>query len=159
MSADRDEQLKKLHEKVFMEGQKTAAQEAAAAHLADRVEVMAKASQMATDAFDLANQLAADGDPHKKRVVEILKDSVLRSLQAMDEVSSGDLTSVERRAAVKEAAPFSVESRPSETPSLNGPPSSSDTKALTHEPPAGEVRRKRGRPPGSKTRPKDKPPE
>lgn len=149
MAAESDEDLKRVYKQGYEDGVKTVAQQEAAGQLAKRLAVMLQAGKVATDVLTVADQLAADGDPDKQLIVDILKKSVTKSFKAMDEVTTGGVTDAERRAALDEAVPFSTGSPPSGTPSLSGREPSSG-KVLSHEPP----KPKRGRPPGSKSKPK-----
>lgn len=148
-----DDELKELYKKMLADGVTTAAAAEAAKHLANRVAVMLEAGQVATDVMTLADKLAVDGDPDKQLIVDILKKSVTKSFKAMDDVTTSGVTDAERRDALKEAAPFSISSTPSGTPSLSGREPSSG-KVLTHEPAPEQPKPKRGRPPGSKSKPK-----
>lgn len=154
--SDELDPLKPLHEASFVEGQKAVAQGQAAKLFEEQTALKVQAGEVAAKAVELAEKIASDGDLHKRQIAEILKHTVVRSYGAMQQVAeAGDLAG--RRAAIKEATPFSVGSMPSETPSLSGPEPSISTKALTHESTPEPLRRKRGRPPGSKTKGKDKP--
>lgn len=148
--SDELDRLKPLHEASFVEGQKAVAQEQAAKLFAKQTALKVEAGQVAAEAVDLAEEIAADGDPHKRQIAEILKHNVMRSYDAMQQVAdAGDLAG--RRAAIKEAAPFSGGLPPSGTPSPSGLPPS-ENKALPSS--LDQPKRGRGRPKGSKSKPK-----
>ena len=131
--------LKKLYESVFLQGQETVAKKVATEFFLEKNEMDARVGVAANDAIDLANRIAADGDPHKQRLAELLKDKVVQSYETMNQVELGRVLPEEAGAA-GQAVPFSSSSNGS-TASL---PSTSP-KALedeTQTPPKA----KRGRP-------------
>ena len=144
-----DDSLKDLHEQTFAEGQKAVAKKYIAQLFEEEAELAKRAGEVASEVVDLATEIAADGNPHKEQIARILQDGLVKALKAMQRVGDGDLSVEERRRAVEKARPFSVDSKPSETPSLNGPPPLSETSSQSEE-----DRPKRGRPPGAKNRPK-----
>ena len=126
---------KKFHEKEYQKGQEGVAEDLAAQDAEARQKRLQRVATVAEETIDQANQLAADGDPHKQQLAALLKAAAVGAVQ---QAKTGQLPA-EGRGAV-EADPFSNTSPPSET-SLPG----STPKALPHEqtePP----KRKRGRP-------------
>lgn len=135
MSAERDEHLRKIHERSFVEGQAAQAQQNSAELLKQRAEALKAAAAVAEETIDLADQLAASGDPHKRKIAEAIKTAISGGVVAMANPGG------EGREA-PEAAPF--------VPGLSGnspaslPSSPGSTKSLPQpEPPP---KRGRGRP-------------
>lgn len=131
------DRLKDLHKKVFVKGQEAVAQEEATERFEDEQALTQRVLKAATDTIDLADKLAADGNPHKQRLAALIKNKVVGAVEEQD---------TERQQAEKvrepiEASPFAVSLRPSE-PSLPGSPPTASLPAPTEPPP-----KKRGRPP------------
>ncbi len=138
MPANPFDSLKALHRKIFVKGQEAVAQEVAAERLEDQQVLTRRAGQVAAETIDFADELAADGNPHKQRLAALIKDSVVGAVE--EHVATGRHEAKEERGAIV-ADPFLGGSPPLET-SLPG----SLAKALPHEstePP----KRGRGRPP------------
>ena len=155
---DKPNPLKETLERLIQQGNETAAQEIALEYFEQQAALAAKAGMVANQTLDLADQMAADGDPHKQRVAAVLKRALVRSLDTMHEVASGQLSAEERRDALHEALPFSNSSSPSTTRLPDGEPSTSNGPlALEQEEIEEPQKPRRGRPPGSKNR--SKPPE
>lgn len=125
--------LDKLYKKSFLEGQEMEAQKAAAAHFGVKMEATKHAVEVAAEIIDLADQLASDGNPHKRRLAEVIKASVIGGAQQLTSPGQGD------GGTSPEALPFSGVSPNSETTSPDS------TKALPHEP-SSAPKRGRGRP-------------
>ena len=87
----------------FVKGQEVIAQEKAA-------EDLQQAAMVAAETIDLANQLAADNDSHKKRLAALIKDTVVGAV----EVATGRLPAEEGR-AIEAGSPFSGDSQTSRT--------------------------------------------
>src|SRR4051794_2637207 len=130
------DRLKDLHKKVFVKGQEAVAQEVATEHFEDQQARTQRAAKVAAETIDLADQLAADGNPHKQRLAALIKNSVIG---AVEQVANGRHEAEEAREAL-EADPFSGGSPPSEM-SLPG----STPKALPQEP-TEPPKRRPGRP-------------
>lgn len=60
--------LKDIHGKSFVEGQEAEAREASAQHSQEQAVITQRAGEIAGEAIDLADRLAADGNPHKMRL-------------------------------------------------------------------------------------------
>jgi hypothetical protein len=129
--------LKDLHRKVFTKGQEAVAQEQATEHFEDEQALAQRVMKAAVETIDLADQLAADGNPHKQRLAALIKNSVVG---AVEERETGRQQAEEAREPV-EAGPFAVSSTPS-GPSL---PDSPPTASLPG--PSEPPKKKRGRPP------------
>lgn len=125
--------LKDLSRKVLGKGVESAAQEAATERFEDEQALAQRVIKAAGETIDLADQLAADGNPHKQRLAAIIKDSVIG---AVEEKQTGRPQAEEARKPI-EASPFAVSSKPS-GPSL---PDSPPTASL----PAPTKPKKRGR--------------
>jgi len=128
--------LKDIHGRSFVEGQDAIAKQVSAKRMTEHVAATGKAVGMAADAIDLADQLAVDGNPHKKQLAELLKDTAVEAAKRL----AAEGQTLEDGVAAAAAAPFSNDS-PSSLSSLEG----STPKSLPHEqqPP----KRPRGRPP------------
>ena len=129
------DRIKKLHHDAFLKGQEVIAHLTRAEDFTASQDVTQKAMKAAAETINLANELAADNDPHKKRLALLIKDSVVG---AAEDVATGPLPA-EGRKAIEADSPFSGNS-PSSRTSL---PDS--TKALPHTPPP-PARRGPGRP-------------
>lgn len=127
--------LEHIHGRSFIEGQDAIAKKVSAKRMSEHVAVTGKAVEMAADAIDLADQLAADGNPHKKRLAELLKET---AVAAAKQLAAGGQKLEEGGAAVA-ADPFSPGS-PSPSSTLEG----STPKSLQQEQPP--PKRPRGRP-------------
>lgn len=127
---------KDLHRKIFVRGQEAVAQEFVHGGAKERLEQTQEILRMASDTIDLANAMAKDGDPHKQRIADLIKDRVAG---VAEDVASGAVTTAEGRGA-QGASPLSVSSGHLGT-SLPGP----TPKALPHQP-LESPKRKRGRP-------------
>jgi len=71
------DRLKKFHREVFLKRQAVIAHETAAEDFTVSQDVTPKAMKAATETIKLANELAADNDPHIKRLALLIKDSVV----------------------------------------------------------------------------------
>lgn len=131
------DRLKDLHRKVFTKGQEAVAKEQATEHFEDDQALAQRVMKAAVETIDLAEQLAADGNPHKQRLAAIIKNSVVG---AVEERESGRQQAEKEREPI-EAGPFVGSSTPSEQ-SL---PDSRPTASLPGT--SGPPKKKRGRPP------------
>lgn len=130
------DRLKDLHKKVFVKGQEAVAQEEATERFEGEQALNKRLLKAATDTFDLADQLAKDGDPHKQKLAALIKNRVVGAVEGREERHQAE----EAREPI-EASPFAVSLKPSE-PSLPGSPPTASLPAPS-EPP----KKKRGRPP------------
>lgn len=117
---------KELHRKTFIKGQEAEAQAVAAEAFKDRVEQTEEALRLASNAIDLANQIAKDEDPHKARLAALAKLHITGATEHM--LSGADSVREGRGAA--QATPFPESSLPSSEPSEKSLPSSATPKAL-----------------------------
>jgi hypothetical protein len=133
------DRLKKFHREVFLKRQAVIAHETAAEDFTASQDVTQKAMKAAAETIKLANELAADNDPHIKRLALLIKDSVVG---AAEDVATGPLPD-DGRKAIEADSPFSEISQPSGTSLPNS------TKALPHTPQQQQpptVKRGPGRP-------------
>lgn len=137
-----------IHKRAFIRGQKAEADAKASEQFIERMQATQEALRAAGETIDLANQMAKDGDDHKRLIAELIKDTVAK---AATQVAAGEPADVVGRRGAVEASPFfndsSTASQTSEPNSLNSP---ATRPALPEPAPA----KKRGRPPGSKNRSK-----
>jgi hypothetical protein len=134
-----EEWRKKFHQREYQKGQESVAQDLAAQDFADKQELIRDAMKAAEETINLANEMAKDGDPHKRQLAAFIKDS---AVGAAGHVVGSPAPDGGRDAI--EATPFS-ETRSSGTSESSATtlPSSSPTNAL----PNGEpVKRGPGRP-------------
>ncbi len=139
MAAEPNEDLKRVYKQGYADGIKTVAHQEAAGQLIERTKAAVEAGEVAADGIDLADRLAADGNPHKRKIAEALKNALAGSVERMTAPEAA-----EGRSAVT-ADPFSSTSA---SKSLEASESSSNGSIDTSPPP------KRGRPPGSKNKPR-----
>jgi DNA-directed RNA polymerase sigma subunit (sigma70/sigma32) len=140
------ERLKNLHREMFVKGQEAVAKEVAAQNVETQVTAVQRAAQVVEETIDLADKLAADGNPKKRRLAELVSDTVLG---AMEDATQGGTRAQEVRAAISEP-PFSNDSPKSVTSSpdsMRALPPKEDGQIQPPKP-------RRGRPPGSKNRPR-----
>jgi hypothetical protein len=121
--------FKELHRKTFIEGQEAQAHSVAAEAFKDRVEQTQEALRLASDAIDLANEIAQGGDPHKARLAALAKLHVTGATEHM--LSGADPARGGRGAA--QATPFPENSSASSEPSEKRLPGSATPKALPDE--------------------------
>src|SRR4051794_30602249 len=95
--------LKEIHGRSFVEGQDALAKQLSAKRMSEHVATTEKVVDIAAEAVDLADQLAADGNPHKKRLAELLKDTAVK---AAEQLAAGG-QKLEEGAAAAAADPFS----------------------------------------------------
>jgi hypothetical protein len=138
------DEVKKLAEQLLRQAQEAVAQDVAAQLYEDQAKLIGRAAQVASETIDMADKLAADGNPHKQQIAEIVRRGVLGG---MGQVASGRVEPQEERVPLEEN-PFSGNSSGSVTDSRG-----SQT-ALTDESNDQESKAQRGRPKGSKNRPK-----
>lgn len=131
------DRLKDLHKRVFLKGQEAVAQEEATVRYEDEQTLNQRLLKAASDTIDLADQLAADGSPHKQRLAALIKNKVVGAVEERE----GDRRQAEKAREPIEASPFASSSNASER-SLPGSPPTASLPAPT-EPP----KKKRGRPP------------
>lgn len=141
--ADPRDHLKDLHKHVFVKGQEAEAQQNATERFEDEQALAQRVLRAATDTIDLADKLAADGNPHKQRLAALIKNKVVGAVEEREE---------ERHRAVKErepveASPFhdnppQLSSSKNSEPSLPGSPPTASLAGPT-EP----LKKKRGRKP------------
>lgn len=127
---------KDFHEKEYQRGQEGIAEEIITQETVAHQARLNQIANVATETIAHANELAADGDPHKRQVADLLKNA---AIGVMQQATSGRVPA-ERSAAI-EPDPFLKNSKNFES-SLPG----STPKALPHEP-IETPKRKRGRPP------------
>lgn len=132
--------LKKLHQDTFYLGQEAEAREAALEFLKSLAD---RATKLSIETLEMADKLAADGDPHKKLIAGTIKDRVV---MAFNEIASGRPSQGAEGGDAQRATPFSNSSPRSETTSerLSGPSPAPEPKTLSQPAPTP---RKRGRPP------------
>jgi sulfite reductase alpha subunit-like flavoprotein len=133
MADEFDDTLDNLHERAFIDGQSTVAQRRAAKQMIQRMRATGEAGKAAAEAIDLANQLAADGDPHKKKIAEALKNSLSGGVERMTTPEG------EEGSPAALADPFSSNA-PSKSLEASGSSSNGSTSNLPQP-------KKRGRPP------------
>jgi hypothetical protein len=126
------DRLKNLHRGEFLRGQAAIAHETAVEDFTTSQDVTQKALKAAAETIKLANELAADNDPHIKRLALLIKDSVVG---AAGEVATGPLPA-EGRKAIEADSPFSENSEPSRTSLPNSTSTSPKPLPLTPPPPA-----------------------
>lgn len=136
MSEDR---LKDIRERVFVQGQETEALKDATDRFEDEQALAQRLLRAASDTIDLADKLAADGNPHKQRLAALIKNKVVGAVEQREE---GRHQAVKEREPI-EASPFLSSSKNSE-PSLPGSPPTTSLPG-----PAEPLKKKRGRPPKS----------
>lgn len=129
MSADRDQILKTIQQKSFIEGQQAEAHEYSASLTEQRVKATKKVVDAVSEVLDLTDEIARDGNPQKRRFASIIEARLMGAVE--------EATKNEGRGAL-EGAPFSQPSQTLETTSPESP------KALPSSPPP---KRPRGRPP------------
>lgn len=137
-----DDELKALHDREFVKGQESVAKEAAVSRFEDQQALNQRLLKVANETIDVADKIAADGNPHKKQLADLIKDVVVGGVL---EVAAGRSVTVEG-GEPKEANPFSLASPSSGPKSLASPQSQKESPNGTTElsqPP----KRKRGRPP------------
>lgn len=130
--------LKPLHEASFVEGQRAVAKDVTARRFEEQLKTLGKVGQAAAETLDQADRLAQDGDPHKKRLAELIKQGVVG---AVGEMTTGRPPAEEARGAAQ-ATPLLESSEPSATSLPTTPP----PKELEHKP-SEPPKKKRGRPP------------
>jgi len=136
-----------IHKHAFVRGQKAEADLKSAEQFVGRMHATQEALRVAGETIDLANEMAKDGDDHKRLIAELIKDTVT---QAATQVATGEPAEVVGRRGAVEASPFF---KGSSTASLPSEPSSPTSPAATPELPS-PTPKKRGRKLGSKNRPK-----
>lgn len=132
------ERLKRLYQEAFVMGQEMVAQEQAAKDVMENQSVIQEAAKAAKDTIDLANELAADNDPHKKRLAALIKDY---AVGGVEQVTTDRLPAEEGR-VIEAGSPFSGDSQSSRARL----PDSPKPLPLTPPPPPQPPRRGPGRP-------------
>lgn len=135
MPTERKPFLKALHEKIFVKGQEAVAQEVATEYFEEQQLLTGRVAKAAAETLDLADRLATDDDPHRRRLANLIKDNVLGAV----EQATVAKPAAERREPL-EASPFSGGSNPSSLSLPSSPPL-----ALPHEP-TEPPKPRRGRP-------------
>jgi hypothetical protein len=135
--ADDLDPLKSLHEASFVEGQRAVAKDVAARRFEEKLRTLGKVGQAAAETLDQADRLAQGGDPHKRKLATLIKESVVG---AVDEMTTGRPSAEEAREAVQ-ASPLLESSGPSATSLPSSTPKELENTPV--EPP----KRGRGRPP------------
>jgi hypothetical protein len=135
------DKLKNLRREVFVKGQEAVAQEVAAQDHIETQKLVKDGMVAAFDTITLANELAKDGDPHKRQLAELIKSSIVG---AAGQATANPAPQAGREAL--EANPFvgsnSLESSPSsEANSPDSTPKALPEKRLPGRP------RKDGQPP------------
>ena len=133
MAAESNEDLKKVYKQGYADGVKTVAHQEAAGQLIERTKAAVEAGEVAAEGIDLADRLAADGNPHKRKIAEALKNALAGSVERMTAPEGA-----EGRSAVTADPFFST----SASKSLEASESSSDGSTTSSPQP-----KKRGRPP------------
>ena len=128
------EEIKAVHVEAFLAGQKAVAQQKATEDFVGMQRLAQEAAKTAIETIDLANELSADEDPHKRRLATRIKDFVAG---AIDAVVEGRVPAEPGKAI--EESPFSENSASSKTSLPTSP------KALPSTPPPSP-KRKPGRP-------------
>lgn len=131
--------LKPLHEASFVEGQRAVAKDAAARRLEEQLKTLGKVGQVAAETLDQAERLAEDGDPHKRKLADVIKNGIIG---AVDDAANGRHPAGEAREAVS-ATPLSSSSSTASRESLPASTPERPGQGALEPPP----KRKRGRPP------------
>lgn len=135
--------LKELGRKVLGRGVEAAAREEATERFEDDQALSQRILRAAGETFDLADQFAADGDPHKKEFAALIKDRVMGTMKDGD----AERHRAEGAREPLEASPFAGNSRPSAANSTpSGPSLPASPPAASLPGPTGQPK-KRGRPP------------
>ncbi|MEJ7637301.1 MAG: hypothetical protein WKF75_04740 [Singulisphaera sp.] len=79
---------KKFHAKEFQKGQEAIAEEVAAQDAEAGQRRLQQVAEMAAETIDRANELAADGDPHKKTLAARIKDAAVGVAQRAERLSA-----------------------------------------------------------------------
>lgn len=144
--SDKLDPLKPLHEASFIEGQKAVAKDVTARRLEEQLKNLGKAGLVAAETLNLADQLAANGDPHKQELAKFIKSKVIGEVFERED---GRQQAEEGGEAI-EARPFSNSNdSPRSVTSSSG-----STRALPDASSSEPPKPRRGRPPGSKNRAK-----
>lgn len=101
MSADSHDPIKKLPERLLLEGMQAAADEHSAAYLEQRGQATVRVAQAINETLAAIDQLAVDGDEQKRRLATLLKSRFERAVKG---------AAAEGRDAL-EGTPFSEGSR------------------------------------------------
>lgn len=134
---------KKFNEREYQKGLESVAEDVAGKDAAERQAILREVGQQAAETINLANELAADKDPHKAKLAALLKDA---AIGAVDAVKKGQLP--QEGGEASKALPFSDssnDSTPSSPESMRGLPNETTDRS-------GQAKARRGRPPGSKNR-------
>jgi hypothetical protein len=103
MTPEDFERLKDTIVRSFLEGTEAVADDVKRTRVAERIQGMKEQATLAAETIDLANELAADGDPHKQRLAQAIKDAVTGGAERLHTGGEGQL----------DASPFSKNSEPS----------------------------------------------
>ena len=134
--------LKAIYRRLVMQGQEAAAKEVAVELFEDQTKLAARTAKAAGEILDLADKFEEGGNPHKRRVAELLRTGLIRTLESMEGVASGETTPGEGGQA-GQAIPLSSSSNDSSTNSTGTTP-----KALENQ---TKLPKKRGRPAKERT--------
>lgn len=130
--------LKAIYRRLVIQGQEAAAKEFAVEILEDQTALAARTAKAAGEILDLADKFEEGGNPHKRRVAELLRTGLIRTLETMEGVATGQ-TTPEEGGKTGQALPLSSGSN-----SSNGSLHGSTPNAL--ESPQKPLPKKRGRP-------------